>query len=338
MRLITKLLIVSALLFIISIIVINYEHQRFKTSFLNIPPDGFVYTVKPGSNLKQISRDIKQAGLSSFPVDYFYLYGRLYDKAHLIKSGEYHIKANTTFPELLEQLTTGKVIQYSFTIVEGFTSQQLINSIAADKRLVKMLTKENLADVIVALELPASHGEGEFLPETYFFTAGTTDRQVLQRAHKMMTSTLESAWNNKAENLPYKTSYDALIMASIIEKETGIAEERAEIAGVFVRRLKKGMRLQTDPTVIYGMGAQYQGNIRRKDLRRDTPYNTYTRYGLPPSPIALPSKESIEAALHPADGKSLYFVATGQDGRHVFSNNLVDHNKAVRKYQLKKKN
>jgi len=338
MRLITKLLIVGSVLLIISVIGINYEHQRFKTSFLNIPPGGFVYTVKPGSNLKQISRDIKQAGLSTFPVNYFYVYGRLTDKAHLIKSGEYHIKANTTFPALLEQLTTGKVIQYSFTIVEGFTSQQLIDSIAADKRLVKTLTKTHLADVIAALELPASHGEGEFLPETYFFTAGTTDRQILQRSHKMMASSLELAWNNKAENLPYKTSYDALIMASIIEKETGIAEERAEIAGVFVRRLKKGMRLQTDPTVIYGMGDKYKGNIRRKDLRRDTPYNTYTRYGLPPSPIALPSKEAIDAALHPRDGKSLYFVATGQDGRHVFSNNLVDHNKAVRKYQLKKKN
>jgi len=336
MRLVSKLLIVSIIFAIIGVIALNYEHQRFKTSFLKIPPEGFVYTVKPGSNLKQISRDINQAGLSSFPIDYLYLYGRLNDKAHLIKSGEYHIKPNTTLPELLEQLTAGKVIQYSFTIVEGFTSQQLIDSISVDKRLVKTLSQTRLPEVITALELPASHGEGEFLPETYFFPAGTTDRQVLQRAHKLMVSTLNSAWKNRAKNLPYKTSYDALIMASIIEKETGIAEERAQIAGVFIRRLQKGMRLQTDPTVIYGMGANYQGNIRRKDLRRDTPYNTYTRYGLPPSPIALPSKEAIEAAVHPADGKSLYFVATGQDGRHVFSNTLVEHNKAVRKYQLKK--
>jgi len=336
MRLIPKLLFIAALISIVAIIVVNFEHQRFKTSFLNIPADGFVYTVKAGSNLRQISRDLNDAGVSPFPVDYLYVYGRLQNKAHLIKTGEYLIKANTTLPELLEQLTLGKVVQYSFTIVEGLTSQQLITMIAADKRINKTLTKSELGEVMVAIEYPG-HGEGEFLPETYFFTAGTTDKQLLHRSHQMMSSALDKAWQNKAENLPYKSAYEALIMASIIEKETGIAEERAQIAGVFVRRLQKGMRLQTDPTVIYGMGSQYKGNIRRKDLRRDTPYNTYTRYGLPPTPIALPSKEAIYAALHPADGKSLYFVATGQDGRHVFSNTLVDHNKAVRKYQLKKK-
>jgi len=337
MRLISKLLIISVLLSIVAVIVVNYEHQRFKTSFLNIPENGFIYTVKPGSNLRKISRDLKQAGVSSFPVDYFYVYGRMQNKAHLIKTGEYLIKANTTLPELLEQLIAGQVIQYSYTIVEGLSSQQLIDSILADTRLVKTLTKKDLSDVIIELELPKSHGEGEFLPETYFFTSGTTDRQLLQRAHTMMTSTLDEAWKTRAKKLPYKTAYDALIMASIIEKETGIAEERPQISGVFVRRLQKGMRLQTDPTVIYGMGASYQGNIRRKDLRTDTVYNTYTRHGLPPTPIALPSKEAIDAALHPADGKSLYFVATGKDGRHVFSNTLVEHNKAVRKYQLKKK-
>lgn len=336
MRLVSKLLIISAIMSILAIIVINYEHDRIKTSFLNIPEGGFVYTVKQGSNLKQISRELTDAGISDFPVNYLYAYGRLQNKAHLIKSGEYLIKPKTTLPELLEQLTSGKVIQYSFTIVEGITSQQLINSVTSDSRLKKKLRNTKLADAIVELELPKSHGEGEFLPETYFFTADTSDADLLQRAHSMMTSTLAHEWNGKADNLPYKTPYEALIMASIIEKETGIAEEREQIAGVFIRRLQKGMRLQTDPTVIYGMGDRYKGNIRRKDLRTDTPYNTYTRYGLPPTPIALPSKESIHAALHPADGKSLYFVATGKDGRHVFSNTLAAHNKAVRKYQLKK--
>jgi UPF0755 protein len=188
---------------------------------------------------------------------------------------------------------------------------------------------------MTALELPSNHGEGEFSPETYHFTSGTTDTQILSRAHSLMITTLEEAWKNKAEDLPYKTPYEALIMASIIEKESGIAEERTQIAGVFVRRLELGMRLQTDPTVIYGLGTNFDGDLRRKDLTTDTPYNTYTRNGLPPTPIALPSKESIEAALHPQAGESLFFVATGHEGRHIFSDNLADHNKAVRQYQLK---
>lgn len=336
MRLSVKLLLVTILMFIVAMISAWYEYQRFITTPLDIAKDGYVYTVQPGSNLQKISHDFYEEGLSSFPTEYLRIYGRFEEKAHLIKAGEYHIEAGTTLPQLLDQLIAGQVVQYSFTIVEGLTSQQLIDMAIADKRLTNTLVKSSLTDVMDAIGQAEHHGEGEFLPETYFFTAGTTDKELLQRAYKMMTLTLDKAWNSKAENLPYKTPYEALIMASIIEKETGIAEERAEIAGVFVRRLKKGMRLQTDPTVIYGMGEQYKGNIRRKDLKTDTPYNTYTRYGLPPSPIALPSKESIDAALHPASGKSLYFVATGQDGRHVFSNTLTAHNKAVRKYQLKK--
>ncbi len=189
---------------------------------------------------------------------------------------------------------------------------------------------------MAAIGKPELHAEGWFLPETYYFPTGTTDVEFLHRAHQQMVEALDSVWKNKADNLPYKDPYEVLIMASIIEKETGIAEERPQIAGVFVRRLNKGMRLQTDPTVIYGLGDKFDGNLRRKDLRTDTPYNTYTRFGLPPTPIALASRESLEAAVHPADGKSLYFVATGQDGRHVFSSNLKDHNNAVRRYQLKR--
>jgi len=254
----------------------------------------------------------------------------------LIKTGEYKIVAGTTLPQLLNQFIAGQVIQYQFTIIEGMTAQQLINSIAEDKRLIHSLEETALVEVMESLNLSQQHGEGEFSPETYNFTAGTTDVALLQRAHDLMSETLAQEWNDRAENLPYKSAYEALIMASIIEKETGIAEERSEIAGVFIRRLNKGMRLQTDPTVIYGMGESYKGNIRRKDLRTDTPYNTYTRSGLPPTPIALPSKAAIHAALHPKAGKSLYFVATGHEGRHVFSNTLTAHNKAVRKYQLKK--
>ena len=337
MRLPTKILVTFVLIVVVVLTIVWGQYQKFLTTPLQIGEDGYVYTVDNGSNLLKISEDIQAAGLSILPARYLYIYGRLEQKAHLIKAGEYLIEPGTTLPQLLDQLIDGQVIQYSFTIIEGMTSQQLINMIVADQRLTKILTDTSLSQVMIVLGYPENHGEGEFAPETYYFVAGTSDKEMLNRAHQLMTLNLEQAWQNKAENLPYKTPYEALIMASIIEKETGIAEERAEIAGVFVRRLQKGMRLQTDPTVIYGMGENFDGNIRRKDLTTDTPYNTYTRHGLPPTPIALPSKEAIEAALHPAPGKSLYFVATRQDGRHAFSNTLKAHNKAVRKYQLNKK-
>ena len=335
MHFLTKIaLSLIVLLLVVSVITWN-QYQKFMTTPLHINGQGYVYTVPSGSNLQQISRDLNNAGLTSMPAEYLHIYGRLTHKAHLIKAGEYRIEPHTTLPQLLDQLIAGRVIQYSFTIVEGITAQQLINMVTTDERFSKTLTDSSLSTVMNALELPENNGEGEFAPETYNFTSGTTDMQILSRAHRLMTTVLEEAWKNKAENLPYKTPYEALIMASIIEKETGIAEERAQIAGVFVRRLEMGMRLQTDPTVIYGLGVSFDGNLRRNDLTTDTPYNTYTRNGLPPTPIALPSKESIEAALHPQAGKSLFFVATGHDGRHVFSATLADHNKAVRQYQLK---
>lgn len=337
MRLFLKIaLSLLVLLAIVSTIVWN-QYQQFMTTPLNINEQGYVYKVPSGSNLQQISHDLYDAGLTNLPAEYLHIYARLTHKAHLIKAGEYRIEPQTTLPQLLEQLIAGQVIQYAFTIIEGMTAQQLITMVTTDPRLTKTLSDTALPTVMTALALPLNNGEGEFAPETYNFTSGTTDLQILSRAHSLMTSVLEEAWKNKAENLPYKTPYEALVMASIIEKETGIAEERAQIAGVFVRRLEMGMRLQTDPTVIYGLGASFDGNLRRKDLTTDTPYNTYTRHGLPPTPIALPSKESIVAALHPQAGTSLFFVATGQDGRHVFSTTLADHNKAVRQYQLKQK-
>ncbi|KKN17376.1 hypothetical protein LCGC14_0966530 [marine sediment metagenome] len=335
MRLFIKIMLILIVLFIsVSAIVWN-QYQQFMTTPLQVNEQGYVYTVAKGSNLQQISQELHDAGLTNLPALYLHIYGRLTHKAHLIKAGEYRIKPHTTLSELLDQLIAGQVIQYSFTIIEGMTAQQLITMVTSDSRLTKTLTDTNLSTVMTALGFPLNNGEGEFAPETYNFTAGTTDLQLLRRAHHLMTRDLEKAWATKAENLPYKTPYEALIMASIIEKETGIAEERAQIAGVFVRRLELGMRLQTDPTVIYGLGTSFDGNLRRKDLTTDTTYNTYTRNGLPPTPIALPSKEAIEAALPPLAGNSLFFVATGRDGRHVFSATLADHNKAVRQYQLK---
>jgi UPF0755 protein len=310
-----------------------YEYQRFLVTPANVSVEGYKYTVKPGSNLNSLSKDLTNKGLTTFPALYLSIYGRLQNNAHLIKAGEYNIEQGTTLPQLLQQFIEGSVVQYSFTIIEGNTSAQLLSQLTKQAQLQQTIKTDEVLKEIGATE---PHIEGLFLPETYHYPAGTTDVEFLKRAYRGLQTTLNDEWQNRAADLPYKSPYEALIMASIIEKETGIAEERGEIAGVFVRRLKKGMRLQTDPTVIYGMGTNYNGNIRRKDLRTDTPYNTYTRHGLPPTPIALASKQAIHAALHPKAGKSLYFVATGKDGRHKFSATLAEHNKAVRKYQLKK--
>jgi len=333
MRLLLKTLI--PLLLIIAVSASYYEYERFISTPINVT-NGETVTIEPGSNLQQISTWLTQSGITDFPSSYLYWYGRYNKSAHLIKAGEYRLNPSDTLPELLTQFINGEVVQHAFTIIEGMTSQQLLDALKADKRLTQSLKTNSLKEIMLMMDGNNRHGEGEFAPETYYFSAGTTDKAILKRAYQLMQDNLAEAWLNKADNLPYKTPYEALIMASIIEKETGNAAERPEIAGVFVRRLQKGMRLQTDPTVIYGMGTQYNGNIRRKDLRRDTPYNTYTRPGLPPGPIALPSKASIVAALNPAEGNTLYFVAMGQEGRHAFSKTLAEHNKAVRKYQLKR--
>jgi UPF0755 protein len=313
------------------------EYQRFLSTSLNIETPNKTFTINLGKNLQQVSRQLTEQGLSPFPASYLYWYGRYQQSAHRIKAGEYLLTSDQTLPDVLALFVRGEIVQRSFTIIEGMTSRQLLSNVASDDRFIQTLKTNDLAAIMQIIDGNDRHGEGEFAPETYYFSTGTTDKEILSRAYGLMQATLAEAWEDKADNLPYKSPYEALIMASIIEKETGIAEERAEIAGVFVRRLQKGMRLQTDPTVIYGMGGLFQGNIRRKDLTTDTVYNTYTRYGLPPSPIALPGKAAIDAALNPAAGKSLYFVATGHQGRHSFSNTLVQHNKAVRKYQLKKR-
>lgn len=332
MRLLFKL---SATILILLVLFLWYQYQQFKTTAIIITPDNELYLVEPGSHLQHISQQLSERGISPFPSYYLTLYGRLTNTAHKIKAGQYKLNKNSALPELLNQFIEGKVVQHPFTIIEGMTAQELINAVATDNRIEHSLASTKLKDVMVAIGSPDKHGEGEFLPETYYFPNGTRDIELLERAHRSMQQALEEAWKNRDDGLPYENAYQALIMASIIEKETGIAKERAEISGVFVRRLQKGMRLQTDPTVIYGI-ENYNGNIRKQDLRTDTPYNTYTRYGLPPTPIALPSKAAILAALHPKPGKSLYFVATGKDGRHHFSETLAEHNQAVRKYQLKK--
>jgi UPF0755 protein len=326
-----KLLFLLVLMAIIALVAWS-EYQRFLHQPVNLIEEETIFTIYPGDNISKVSQRLYDSGLSPVPSIYLDIYARLQGNAQQIKAGEYRIQADATLPALLNLFISGRVVQYSITIVEGMTAKQLFEKIQAHPKIKQTLTELNNETVREALAIENELVEGLFLPETYHFPANTSDVQFLRRAYQKMQSQLDSAWQQMTEILPYDSAYEVLIMASIIEKESAIPEERPEIAGVFVRRLDKGMRLQTDPTVIYGMGESYDGNIRKKDLQTDTPYNTYTRFGLPPTPICLPSKESIEAAMNPAEGTSLYFVAGAENGGHVFSDNLEDHNRAVRQY------
>jgi UPF0755 protein len=236
-------------------------------------------------------------------------------------------------PELVDKLIQGKVIQYAITLIEGHTYKQFIEQLKSQNLLVDELENLSSEQVMSKLGKPDLHPEGQFAPNTYFYQKGDTDFDVLKQAFDRQQQLVEQAWQQRAQDLNLNSAYELLILASIVEKETGVAAERGLIAGVFNHRLRIGMKLQTDPTVIYGMGDAFDGNIRRKDLRTDTPYNTYTRYGLPPSPIANPGYDALMAVANPVDTEYLYFVGKG-DGSHQFSKNLRDHNNAVIKYQL----
>nr|WP_090276361.1 endolytic transglycosylase MltG [Halopseudomonas litoralis] len=252
----------------------------------------------------------------------------------VLQVGEYRLEPEMTVQQVLVMLQRGEVVQRSITLVEGWNFNQFRDVLAQAERLEQTLPRDwSNEQVMAELDLAEDHPEGLFFPDTYLYTLGMSDRDILLRAYQRMQGVLEAAWEQRVEGLPIDSPYEALILASIIEKETGVPHERGEIAGVFTRRLQKGMRLQTDPTVIYGMGENWQGNIRRSDLRRATPYNTYTIDGLPPTPIAMPGREALLAAVNPLPGKSLFFVARG-DGSHVFSETLQQHNKAVRHYQI----
>ena len=311
------------------------DFNRFTEQPLTLPPEGYVYTLKPGTSVAGLAHDLVQKGYLTEPL-YLRLLARWKGLAHRIKAGEYRLLPGTTPLQLLQQLVAGKVTSYALTLVEGWNFDQMMQAVSQHEALQHTLEGLPDEEIMQRLGYPGEHPEGRFLPDTYHFPRGSTDLELLQRAYSAMQQLLEAEWPKRAQGLPLKSPYEALILASIVEKETGLAEERPQIAGVFVRRLKKGMLLQTDPTVIYGMGAAFDGNIRRRDLKRDTPYNTYLRKGLTPTPIAMPGADAIRAVLHPEPGKSLYFVAKG-DGSHYFSDTLKQHNQAVRKYQLKKR-
>jgi len=264
---------------------------------------------------------------------YWQLLARQTGAAGRLQVGEYALREDTSPRALLQAMRDGKVVRRMFTIIEGWNIRDLRAALRKAPLLEQKTTQLDDAALMAALGHAGQHPEGRFLPETYAWVRGDSDLDILKRAYAGMDKALDLAWKSRAPDLPLDNRDQALTLASIVEKETGIAEERPAIAGVFVRRLKTGMRLQTDPTVIYGMGSSYTGNIRRSDLTTDTPYNTYTRDGLPPTPIAMPGKAALQAATHPAPGDALYFVAVGDgSGRHVFSASLDAHNSAVRGY------
>lgn len=291
------------------------------------------YVVSPGSGLIAVSRDLEARGHLEHPL-YLVWYARWRGGADSIVAGEYLLQPGMRPGELLDQLTRGDVLRHTLTVPEGWTFRQLLAAVRRHEKIVDTLPPD-LDDegIMVAIGRPGVHPEGRFFPDTYQFIAGTSDVALLRRAYDVMETQLQRVWAERALGLPLATPEEALILASIIEKETGAAEERGRIAGVFIRRLRLNMRLQTDPTVIYGLGEEYSGRLRTRDLRRDTPYNTYTRRGLPPTPIALPGVESLRAAVNPEDGDEIFFVSRG-DGTHYFSSTLELHERAVRKYQL----
>jgi UPF0755 protein len=310
------------------------EYDDFIHKPLDLPTGGLNYQLFSGTTVKGLANDLQQQGIIQKPLLLEFL-GRWNGKASQLKAGEYHLPEGTTPPMLLEILSSARVVQYPLSIIEGWTFKQMMAVVRSNPVLKQTLEGVDDAQIMQRLGLDGEHPEGRFYPDTYHFPRGTTDVEFLLRAYQRMQNTLQTSWAQRAADSPLKSPYEALILASIIERETGLPHERKRIAGVFVRRLNRGMLLQTDPTVIYGMGEAYDGNIRKRDLLRDTPYNTYLHKGLTPTPIAMPSRAAIDAALHPESGKALYFVATGEGG-HYFSETLEEHNKAVRKYQLKR--
>ena len=299
---------------------------------LPLPASPFAFDVKAGATLKSVARDLVGAGVMRHELPLVAL-ARVARVDRSIKAGNYEIAAGITLPRLLDKLTAGDVTQTALTVVEGSTFAEFAAAINANPGVMKTVLALPAAELAQRIGVPGTSPEGSFFPDTYFITAGSTDLALLVRAHRLMRQRLDAAWARRAADSPLKDPYSALILASIVEKETARASDRPLVASVLVNRLRLGMRLQSDPTVIYGLGARFDGNLRKRDLEEDTPYNTYTRDGLPPTPIALPGQAAIEAAVAPPKTDFLYFVARG-DGTSEFSANLADHNRAVARFQL----
>jgi UPF0755 protein len=309
------------------------DYRHFTETPLAPLPAPVNVDVPLGTPLSGVVRLLEQRGIRTGSPWYWRVLARELGVAGKLHAGEYALAPGLTPAELLRRMAAGEVVQHHFTIVEGWTFKQLRMALAQDEGLLQTLPALDDADVMARLGAHGQPAEGWFLPETYSYVKGMTDFDVLKRAHEAMQKLLDRVWAGHPANFVLDSPYQVLTLASIIEKETAQPNERPLIAAVFLHRLRIGMRLQTDPAVVYGLGASYDGKIHRRDLDNDTPYNTYTRVGLPPTPIALPGKASLEAAVHPAETDALYFVARG-DGTHEFSASLEAHNRAVARYQL----
>jgi UPF0755 protein len=310
--------------------------HRYERQWLQAPISSLVepvtFEIPPGASLGAVARDLEAAGLLDRPRTWL-RHGVREGLATRIQAGEYRLLPGTTPETLLAQFVAGDVILHLLTIPEGWTFRQALATIQAHPQIQAELADLPDAEVLARLGMQAKHPEGLFFPDTYRFPRGASDRALLLQAHERLERELADAWSKRAPDLPLASDYEALILASLVEKETASADERPLIAGVFVNRLRRGMRLQTDPSVIYGLGAEFDGNLRRRDLVEDTPYNSYTRAGLPPTPIALVGREALDAATRPASTRFLYFVATGLgDGRHYFAETLESHNANVARH------
>ena len=311
----------------------GFDYLRFRDAPLAVQGTNQTIEIAKGESFREIVRDLRKAHLSSAPPLYWRALAEQLGVAGSLHAGEYALTPGITPRTLLENMAHGNVLQRRVTLVEGWTFRQVRAALTAAPKLAQTGAELSDAELMTKIGAGGQNPEGEFMPDTYDYVLGMSDIDVLKRAHAAMQSYLDSHWSQRDPSVPLQTPYEALILASIVEKETAQSGERPQIAGVFERRLKLGMKLETDPTVIYGMGANYDGKIHTRDLQTDTPYNTYTRAGLPPTPIALPGRAAIDAVLHPAPGDALYFVARG-DGTHAFSSTLAEHNRNVAIYQL----
>jgi UPF0755 protein len=299
---------------------------------IDVPPSARTFNVDHGRSLRSVSEQFAQAGLISDRWS-FLVFARLMGAAGEIKAGSYEVGPQIAPYQVLDKIVRGDFALAELKFIEGWTFAQLRSAMDAHPALKHDSAGLTDAQILQRLGIDKASAEGLFFPDTYYFAVASSDLALLKQAYTRMQAKLQVLWEQRAAGLPLNSPYEALTFASIVEKETGRNDERELVAAVFINRLKRGMRLQTDPTIIYGLGAAFDGNLRRRDLQTDTRYNTYTRYGLPPTPIAMPGEASIRASLHPAQSPVLYFVARG-DGSHQFSSNLVDHNRAVNKFQL----